>query len=74
MRIREAPVGQKLGMILENKMVQKLKLENNVLYKKWLSKLLSSFPLNLTKKFDFESTIWSIFALYMGSAISIEEM
>ena len=61
-------------MILDNIMVQKLKLENKVLYKQWLSKLLSSFPLNLTKKFDFESTIWSIIALYMGSAISIEEM
>ena len=27
LRIREAPVHQKLGMILENKVVQKLKLE-----------------------------------------------
>ena len=34
MRIRGAPVRQKLGMILENKVVQKLKLEKNVFYKK----------------------------------------
>ena len=33
-RIRGAPVNQKLGMILENKVVQKLKLEKNVFYKK----------------------------------------
>ena len=30
LRIRGAPVHQKLGMILENKVVQKLSLENNV--------------------------------------------
>ena len=35
LRIRGAPVGQKLGMILENKVVQKLKLEKKVLNKKW---------------------------------------
>ena len=29
LRIRGAPVRQKLGMILENKVVQKLKLEKN---------------------------------------------
>ena len=29
------PVRQKLGMILENEVVQKLKLENNVDSKKW---------------------------------------
>ena len=34
LRIWGAPVSQKLGMILENKVVQKLKLEKNVLYKK----------------------------------------
>ena len=33
------PVSQKLGMILENKVVQKLKLENNVFKKKWSPKL-----------------------------------
>ena len=30
---------QKLGMILENKEVQKLELEKNVFYKKWSPKL-----------------------------------
>ena len=34
LRIWGAPVRQKLGMILENKVVQKLKLEKNVFYKK----------------------------------------
>ena len=36
LRIRGAPVRQKLGMILENKVVQKLKLEKKVFYKKGL--------------------------------------
>ena len=40
LRLREAPVCQKLGMILENKVVQKLKLEKNVFYKKWSPKLI----------------------------------
>ena len=40
LRIRGAPVRQKLGMILENKVVQKLKLETNVFYKKWSPKLI----------------------------------
>ena len=40
LRIRGAPVCQKLGMILENKVVQKLKLEKNVFYKKWSPKLI----------------------------------
>ena len=33
LRIQGAPVRQKLDMILENKVVQKLKLEKNVFYK-----------------------------------------
>ena len=33
-------VRQKLGMILESKVVQKLKLEENVFYKKWSPKLI----------------------------------
>ena len=37
LRIRGAPVCQKLGMILENK---ELKLEKNVFYKNWSSKLI----------------------------------
>ena len=32
LRIREAPVHKKLGMILENKVVEKLKLEKNVFF------------------------------------------
>ena len=35
LRIWGAPVRQNLGMILENKVVQNLKLEKNVFYKKW---------------------------------------
>ena len=35
LRIQGAPVRQKLGMILENKVVQKLKLEKNVFDQKW---------------------------------------
>ena len=38
LRIWGAPVRQKLGKILENKVVQKLKLEKNVSYKKWTPK------------------------------------
>ena len=40
LRIRGAPVRQKLDMILENKVVQKLKLEKNVFYKKWSPKMI----------------------------------
>ena len=34
LRLRGAPFCQKLGMILENEMLQKLKLEKKVFYKK----------------------------------------
>ena len=54
LRIQGAPVRQKLGMILENKVVQKLKLEKNVFYKKWSPKL------KLLNEFFFEK-ILSIF-------------
>ena len=37
LRIQGAPVRQKLGMILENKVVQKLKLEKNVFFQKMVS-------------------------------------
>ena len=37
LRIRGAPVRQKLGMILENKVVQKLKLEKNFFLQKMVS-------------------------------------
>ena len=41
LRIQGAAVCQKLGMILANKVVQKLKLEKNVfLQKKWSPKLI----------------------------------
>ena len=40
LRIRGAPVHQKLGMNLENKVVQKLKLEKNVFLKKGSPKLI----------------------------------
>ena len=40
LRIRGAPAHKKLGMILENKVVQKLKLEKNVFYRKWSSRLI----------------------------------
>ena len=36
LKIRGAPVRQELGMILENKVVQKLKLEKNVFTKNGL--------------------------------------
>ena len=49
LRIGGAPVHQKLGMILEIKVVQKLKLERNVFfYKKWSPKLI------LLNQFFFE--------------------
>ena len=38
--IRGVPVHQKLGIILENKVVQKLKLEKNVFYRKWSPKII----------------------------------
>ena len=41
LRIRGATVRQRLGLILENKVVEKLKLEKNVFYKKWSPKLIS---------------------------------
>ena len=37
LRIQGAPVRQKLGMILENKVVQKLKLEKNFFLQKMVS-------------------------------------
>ena len=41
LRIPGAPVCQKLGMILENKVVQKLKLEKKCFfYKNWSPKLI----------------------------------
>ena len=58
--LRLMPVCQKLGMVLENKVVQKLKLEKKVFYKKWSTKLifLNDFFLSI---FDFESMILALF-------------
>ena len=57
LRIQGAPVRQKMGMILENKVVHKLKLEKNVFHKKWSPKLIF-----LCKWFFFEN-IPSIFEI-----------
>ena len=51
LRIWGAPVCQKLGTILGNKVVQKLKLEKNVFYKKWSPKLI------LLHKFFYEKIL-----------------
>ena len=51
LRVRGAPVCQKLGMILENKVVQKLKLEKNVFYKEWSPKLIFLNDFFFLKKF-----------------------
>ena len=58
LRIRRAPVHQKLDMILENKDVQKLKLEKNAFYKKWSPKLISLnyfFFEKISSIFDIEN-------------------
>ena len=55
LRIRGAPVGQKSGLIL---VVQKLKLERNVVYKKWSAKLIFSNDFFFEKSpsiFDIEN-------------------
>ena len=54
LRIWGASVRQKLGMILENKLVQKLKLEKNVFHKNSSPKLISlhdSFFLKIFRRF-----------------------
>ena len=45
-------VHQKLGMILESKVVQKLSLEKNVFTKKWSHKLLFLNEIFFLKKFS----------------------
>ena len=49
--IRLMPVRQKLGMVLENKVVQKLKLEKNGFYNKWSPKLIFLNGFFFLKKF-----------------------
>ena len=54
MRTQGAPVCQKVGITLENKVVQKLKLEKYVFYKKWSPKLTFLNEIFFFKKlFDF---------------------
>ena len=53
LRIPGAPVRQKLGMILENKVVQKLKLEKNAFYKKWSPNLIFLHDFFLGKNLAF---------------------
>jgi hypothetical protein len=58
LRIGGAPVCQKLGMILENKVAKELELEKNVCYKKWSPKLifLNNFFLEIFLSiFDIEN-------------------
>ena len=52
--LRGMTVHQKLGLILESKVVQKLNLEKNVFTKKWSSKLI------FLNEFFFEKN-WLIF-------------
>ena len=67
--LRGMSVHQKLGIILESKVVWKLNLEKNVFTKKWSPKLiflneiffLKIFGWFLTWKIDFESMILAIF-------------
>ena len=57
LKIQGAPVRQKLGMILENKVVQKLKLEENVYNAKWSLKL-RFLNKNKSSSFDAENRLW----------------
>ena len=50
-RIRGAPARQKLDMILENKVVQKLKLEKNVFLQKVISLIDILKQISFLKKF-----------------------
>jgi hypothetical protein len=64
LRIRGVPVHQKLGLILENKVVQKLNIEKNVFYKKWSPKLI------FLNEFFFEK-ISSIFDIKVSATTTI---
>ena len=60
LRIRGPPVGQKFGMILENKVVQKLKLEKKCFYKQWSPKLIFLIKFFFEKNqliFDIENRL-----------------
>ena len=59
--LRLMPVRQKLGMVLENKVVQKLKLEKKVFYKNGLLNWYSSmnfFFENFLSIFDIKNWLW----------------
>jgi hypothetical protein len=52
-RQESTSVHQKLGIIVENKVVKKLSLENNVFFiKKWSTKLIFLNETHFLKKFD----------------------
>ena len=57
LRIQGAPVRKELDMILENKVVQKLKLEKNVFNNKWSPKLIifNDFFETIPSIFDIEN-------------------
>ena len=60
----ESGSSSKLGIISENKVVQKLKLEKNGLYKKWSPQLIFLYEIIFEKIpsiFDTESTISALF-------------
>ena len=71
LRTRGAPICQKFGMILETKVVQKLKLEKNLFTKKmkliFLNDFLflKTFHRCLTYKNDFESTISALCNIFL---------
>ena len=59
--LRLMPAHQKLGMVSENKVVQKLKLEKKVFYKKWSPKLIflnEFFFENFLSIFDIKNWLW----------------
>ena len=71
MRIRGAPVRQKLGMILENKVVQKFKLETNVFYKKWSPKLIFLNEYMFLNSVDFWHKKFPLSMLILGETSCI---
>ena len=67
-------VYQKLGLILESKVVQNLTLEKKVFNKYWTPRLIfldnfffEKIALILTYKIDFESTILALFLFFISS-------
>ena len=58
LRKRGAPIHQKLGMILENKGVQNLKLEKDIFYKKWSPKLIKNSVDFWRRKLTLKVRFW----------------